>query len=256
MKNWWQTNSINSLVRLVKEQSTNIKTLAKECNYALAQHSFVPRSFPLTQQFSFRPMEQCEIEKIILSMPTGKAPGADKTPLRVIKDCLPIVLPSLTSIINTCFMTETFPSLWKMAEVTPILKNGDHEKANNNRPISLLPILSKICEKAALNQFLPYLVSNDRLTTKQSGNKRFHSTETSLIHTTDFILNAMDKKKITAIVLLDMSKAFDSINHGILLNKLQDIGASIQLYNGSTVICLIVHKLYVFTQPFRTRYQW
>ena len=124
-------------------------------------------------------------------------------------------------------MTETFPTLWKMAEVTPILKNGDHEKANNNRPISLLPILSKICEKAALNQFLPYLVSNDRLTTKQSGNKRFHSTETSLIHTTDFILNAMDKKKITAIVLLDMSKAFDSINHGIMLNKLQDIGASI-----------------------------
>ena len=68
--------------------------LAKECNYALAQHSFVPRSFPLTQQFSFRPMEQCEIEKIFLSMPTGKAPGADKIPLRVIKDlssyCLPV----------------------------------------------------------------------------------------------------------------------------------------------------------------------
>ena len=89
---------------------------------------------------------------------------------------------------------------------TNSIKNGDHEKANNNRPISLLPILSKICEKAALNQFLPYLVSNDRLTTKQSGNKRFYSTETSLIHTTDFILNAMDKNKTTAIVLLDMSE--------------------------------------------------
>ena len=132
----------------------------------------------------------------------------------------------MTSIINTCFTTETFPTPWKMAEVIPILKSGDHEKANNNRPISLLPILSKICEKAALNQFLPYLVSNDCLTTKQSGNKRFHSTETALIHTTDFILNAMDKKKTTAIVLLDMSKAFDSINHRILLNKLQDVGAS------------------------------
>ena len=68
-------------------------------------------------------------------------------------------------------------------------------------------------------------MSNDRLTTKQSGNKRFHSTETALIHATDFILNAIDKKKTTAIVLLDMSKAFDSINHVILLNKLQDAGA-------------------------------
>ena len=122
-------------------------------------------------------------------------------------------------------MTETFPTPWKMAEVTPILKSGDHEKANNNRPISLLPIFSKICEKAALNQFLSYFVSNDRLTTQQSGKKRFHCTKT-LIHTTDFILNAMDKKKTRAIVLLDMSKAFDSINHGILLNKLQDVVAS------------------------------
>ena len=77
----------------------------------------------------------------------------------------------------------------------------------------------RFVRKLLLNQFLPYLVSNDHLTTKQNGNKRFHSTETSLIHTTDFILNAMDKKKTTAIVLLDMSKAVDSINHGILLNK-------------------------------------
>ncbi|CAB4016050.1 acetylserotonin O-methyltransferase-like [Paramuricea clavata] len=68
--------------------------------------------------------------------------------------------------------------------------------------------------------------ANDRLTTKQSGNKRWHSTETTLIRTTDFIVNAMDKRKITAIVLLDMSKAFDSINHGILLKKLQDVGVS------------------------------
>ena len=88
--------------------------------------------------------------------------------------------------MNSCFPIETLPTPWKMSEVIPILKIGDHEKANNNRPISLLPILSKICEKAAFNQFLR-IVSNDRLTTKQSGNKRFHSTETASIHTTDFI---------------------------------------------------------------------
>jgi hypothetical protein len=94
-------------------------------------------------------------------MPTGKAPGVDKIPQRVIKDCLPVVLPSLTSIINKSFTTENFPTVWKRAEVIPILKNGDHEEANNNRPISLLPILSKICERTALNQFMPYLVAND-----------------------------------------------------------------------------------------------
>ena len=73
---------------------------------------------------------------------------------------------------------------------------------------------------------MPYLVLNKRLSTNQSGNKKWHSTKTSLIHTTDAILAAIDQKKTTAVVLLDISKAFDSINHSILLDKLQDIGAS------------------------------
>ena len=115
---------------------------------------------------------------------------------------------------------------WKIAEVFPILKNGDHEEANNYRPISLLPILSKICERVALNQLTSYLTSNQRISAKQSGNKRWHSTETALISSTDFVLRAIDQKKITAVVYLDMSKAFDTINHAILLKKLKDIGLS------------------------------
>ncbi|CAB4020527.1 Hypothetical predicted protein [Paramuricea clavata] len=115
-----------------------------------------------------------------------------------------------------------------MAEITPILKEGDHEQANNNRPISLLPMamLSKVCEKVVLNQVVPYLDLNKRLSTEQSGNKKHHSTETSLIETTDTILNAIDKKKVTAVVLLDMSKAFDSLDHKILMLKLHDVGMS------------------------------
>lgn len=71
-----------------------------------------------------------------------------------------------------------------------------------------------------------YLLSRGRLSSKQSGNKQWHSKETSVIQTTDEILNAIDKKKLTAVVLLDVSKAFDSIDHQILLAKLQDIGVS------------------------------
>ena len=66
----------------------------------------------------------------------------DKIPIHVIKDCLPAILPSLTSIINATFEFDTFPLAWKTAEVTPILKAGDHDIPNNNRPISLLPVLS------------------------------------------------------------------------------------------------------------------
>ena len=102
----------------------------------------------------------------------------------------------------------------------------DQEQANNNRPISLTPVLSKVCERVVHNQLTSYLQSNDTLSKSQSGNKRWHSCETSVIETTDTILNAIDKKKLTAVVLLDMSKAFDSVNHDTLILKLQDVGIS------------------------------
>ena len=86
--------------------------------------------------------------------------------------------------------------------------------------------LSKLCERIALNQLMPYLVENDRLSAHQSGNKKWHSTETSMIYTSDRILTAIDQKKTSAVVLLDMSKAFENVNHDILLKKLQDIGLS------------------------------
>ena len=92
------------------------------------------------------------------------------------------------NFVNASFVTGTFPSLWKMAEVTPIPKEGDHKKPNNNRPVSLLPCLSKLCEKVALNQLVAFLESKQWLSTKQSGNKQFHLMEMSLIETTDVII--------------------------------------------------------------------
>ena len=113
-------------------------------------------------------------------------------------------------------------SKWKTVKVTPIPKdsNHEHEQPNNNRPISLLPVLSKVCERVVHNQLTSYLQSNDTLSKTQSGNKKWHSCEASVI---DTILNAIDKKKLTAVVLLDMSKPFDSVNHERLILKLQDV---------------------------------
>ena len=96
----------------------------------------------------------------------------------------------------------------------------------NNRPLSLLAVASKVLERIVLNQFSAYLTKNNRLTSHQSGNKKAHSTETLNILLTDKILEAIDKKQITALVLLDLSKAFDSIDHARLLHKLSILGAS------------------------------
>ena len=118
------------------------------------------------------------------------------------------------------------PASWKISEVVPLPKDGDLELANSNRPVSLLPAMSKICERAALNQFMAYMKSRKRLTEHQSRNKAQHSTETLNVMMTDKFLEAMNNKMLTLMVLLDLSKAFDSTDHAKLLVKLRSLGVS------------------------------
>ena len=120
----------------------------------------------------------------------------------------------------------TFPLPWKKAEIVPILKSGDSEEPANTRPISLLPILSKVCERAAHSQFTNFLDSNNVIHHLQSGNRKLHSTESALLHFTDELLNNMDQKEISVILPLDMSKAFDGIRHDLMLHKLRKAGVS------------------------------
>ena len=174
--------------------------------------------------FYFSPVTFTEVQKIVKSMPSNKSPGLDKITMRVIKDALPVILGPLTDIINCSLNTSTYPNPWEKAEVK--LKDGDHEQASNNCALSLLPVASKVCEKVVLDQFNSYLLENNRLSSHQSGNKKYFSTETLNIFVNDSILKAMDNKMLTALVLLDLSKAFDSVNHNILLQKLESIGVS------------------------------
>ena len=95
-----------------------------------------------------------------------------------------------------------------------------------DQPVSLLPAASKICERVALNQLMTYMTTKKRLSEHQSGNKKLHSCETLNVMITDKALEAMDAKKVTLVVLLDLSKAFDSIDHVTLLAKLQALGDS------------------------------
>ena len=138
----------------------------------------------------------------------------------MIKDCLPYVLPTLTALVNLSFASSAFPRAWKKSVVVPHLKDGDQEIRNNNRPISLLPVLSKLTEKIALSQFNDFLTQQGNLTCHQIGNFKYHSNETLSLLVTGHIFKAIDKKEKTATVLIDLSKALDSICHRTLLLNL------------------------------------
>ena len=150
-----------------------------------------------------------EIKRIVMSFQSNKAPGYDKVPMAVIKDALPCLLPALTDIENHSLLSSVFPASWKISEVIPLTKDGDLKLANNNRPVSLLPAMSKVCERVALNQFMAYMKSRKRLTEHQSGNKAQHSTETLNVMMTDKFLEAMNNKMLTLYI------AFDSILYSI-----------------------------------------
>ena len=177
-----------------------------------------------SQNFSFVPVSRGEVRRTIMAFQSNKAPGHDKVRMSTIKDALPCILPVVTDIINRSLQTSVFPSAWKISEVTPLLKEGDHEVANNNLPLSLLPAISKICERVALNQLTSYMNEKKCLSKHQSGNKKLHSCETLGVFMRDKVFKAMDSKELTVIVLLDFSKAFDSIDHRKLLTKLKALG--------------------------------
>ena len=146
--------------------------------------------------------------------------------MAVIKDALLYILLTITDIVDCSLQSSVFPTAWKSSEVIPLLKDGDHEIANNDRPVSLLPKASKIFERVALNQLIVYVQQKKCLNEHQSGNKKHHSTETLNLFITDTILSSMDRKEVVALILLDLSKAFDSIEHGLLLEKLHPLGVS------------------------------
>ena len=176
--------------------------------------------------FEFQSVTEEEVGKIIRSLPSNKAPGLDKVTARVLKDSLPTTLSAITNPVNTSFSSNTFARAWKLAEVMPLVKSGDADEPSNTRPISLLPIMSKVCERAAHSQFTNFLDQNEKIAKLQNGNRKLHSTETALLYFTDEILKNMDDKKVSVIVLLDMSKAFDSICHDLMLSKLGRIGVA------------------------------
>ena len=162
--------------------------------------------------------------KIINSAYT-KSCELDPIPTTLLYENLDILLPTITNIINTSLTTGIVPRDLKTAVVKPLLKKPSLDKnlLKNYRPISNLPFLSKILEKVVLHKLLSHLQENNLNNPFQSAYRAGHSTETVLLRIVNDILSALDNDNIFVLLLLDLSAAFDTIDHQILLSRLNSV---------------------------------
>ena len=177
---------------------------------------------PLHQKFSaFDEVSEDYISTLITTSPT-KSCSLDPIPTYLVKNCLDVLLPVITTMVNISLQTGHFPVDWKNAVVHPNLKKENSEpNFENYRPLSNLAFTSKLTEKAANNQLHTFLDEEQLFPSGQSAYRPYHSTETLLLKFKNDLLLNMNKQHVTLVVLLDLSAAFDTVDHMILLRRLQ-----------------------------------
>ena len=170
-------------------------------------------------QFNIPLITVQETQKFIDNLSSSKATGADESSVKVLKLVSPVFGQPLTRLIDLSIMSGCFPTKWKLARVTPLFKDGAQDFRDNYRPISVLSILSKVCEKHVAASFMDYLVKAGLLYELQSAFRAGHSTESALISLTDHILFNLDEDKFSGMVFVDFRKACDVVDHQLLLTK-------------------------------------
>lgn len=154
----------------------------------------------------------------------SNAYGSDSICAKMLQLCLPTICPYITHIVNCCLETGYFPDIWKTSLVKPLPKTNNPEAYNELRPISILPTMSKIIERIIITQMFDYVTGNNIISDRQSGFRKGYSTSTLLLNITDNIIRSLDNGIATALVLLDFSKAFDTLDHDLLFAKLEYYG--------------------------------
>lgn len=178
----------------------------------------------ISTSFNFDTVDSNHVAKIIKKLKPTSSFGHDDISTIMLKLIAPDILPILTLIINQSLCTGIFPDQLKIAKIKPIFKKDEPHLTDNYRPISLLPSISKVFEKVVFLQLYSYFNINNLLYDSQYGFRHLHSTEFSALEVTDSIYQNLDNKKSPLAVYLDLSKAFDTIDHSILLHKLSYYG--------------------------------
>ena len=203
---------------------SNVISKMKENAFPLRNCTWIQQLFePLRtcRTFRFRTVSESVVEKEIRKLKRRKATGLDDIPAFILKDCGHVLKLPLTHIINLSLTTATFPTDWRKSKLVPVYKSGSINDIENYRPISVIPSVSKIIERIVHRQISEYLEESNLLTNCQFGFRRRRSTELAATLFFDSIKKEVNDGKMVGAVFIDLGKAFDTISHAKLLQKLK-----------------------------------
>jgi hypothetical protein len=179
------------------------------------------------KQFSSPVVDNETVLKRVENLSTKKASGTDNLSVRFLQMLINYICSSITYLINCCLRVGVMPKVWKSAKVTALFKSGDKKNMNNFRLISIHAAISKVIESVVFEHLHHNLLENQLLSQKQFGFRKNDSTTGALLCIQKTTLNAIEKKKKVIIITLDLFKAFDSVDHNLLLLKLFMIGCDL-----------------------------
>ena len=221
-----------SILKIFKSFYSNLagdllEKLPKSPNrYTIKSVSDYYEKLPLSENFKLDSITEGYLFNLLKNIEVTKAAGLDQVSGKSLQDGARILAKPISELCNLSMALESFRDACKIAKVKPLFKKGSKTDPSNYRPMSLLPLLSKVFEKVVLDQTEKFLSVNKILYDYQSGFRKNDSTDTCFSFLNDKILKGFDDSLVTGMILIDLQKAFDTINHNILLKKLSIIGFS------------------------------
>ncbi|MCG7879038.1 MAG: reverse transcriptase family protein [Candidatus Thiodiazotropha endolucinida] len=192
-------------------QASNFDRLETFCSNKVPEDTF----------FTIPEISIEKITKFLTNIDTTKATGCDFIGPRLLKMSAPFIADSIAYICNQSITKSQFPDAWKEAKVTPLQKSGPKDDINNYRPISILPVISKVLEKHIHDSLMNFLTEYQLLQKTQSGFRPNHSCETALVGMICRWLESINQGSLIGAVMVDFKKAFDLVDHAVLLKKLK-----------------------------------
>ena len=228
--NYKETVTIKNIV-FNQNTETSPQKIATEFNkYYLSIAGNIKRTLPPPAHFVFlfdtyegagvselRYATQTEIIRTVKKMKNKDSRGWDGISCSLLNSVISTVIEPLTTAVNAVFEFGQFPEELKLAIVSPIFKSGETTDPSNYRPISVLPVFSKVIERLIYVRLIECIETNKTLNKHQHGFRRGYSTDSAMFQLTEFLLMAIDRREICVGLFLDLSKAFDCVDHDLLL---------------------------------------